>query len=140
MLMDLLAGLVCGLIMGTVFLGVAVYLLWSKEDLYDRLKERLPEAFPPGFVMLAAVIGVPPGCGLLGGLAGVLYHVAEDTTPDGGLGSPNLVFTIAVLGIAVLIGLIVFLLRTRSARIAAVVLTAFAAIFGWALPYLANWR
>ena len=138
---DFVVGVVCGLVLGTVFLGVGIYAVWSKGDTYDRLSKSLPAGLSPTLVMLAFVVGVPPTCGLLGGIAGILYNVAEDSAPDAGLGSPNLVFTAVVLGLVAFFALIWLLLaRRKPSAVALVVLTAFAALFGWILPLLANWR
>ncbi len=140
-MMDVLAGALCGLLMGTVFLGVAIYVLLSKGDTHDRLGKMLPAGLSPTLVMLAMVIGVPPMSGLVGGIAGILYTVAEEAAPDAGLGSPNLVFTAVVLGLVALVALIwLLVVRKRPSAVAFTVLTAFAALFGWFLPLLADWR
>ncbi|MEE8374090.1 MAG: hypothetical protein V3R87_10260, partial [Dehalococcoidia bacterium] len=129
------------LLMGTVFLGVGIYVLLSKGDTHDRLGKMLPAGLSPTLVMLAMVISVPPVCGLIGAIAGILYNVAEGSAPDAGLGSPNLVFTAVVLGLVALVALMWLLLaRRKPGAVAFTVLTAFAALFGWFLPLLASWR
>lgn len=141
MLMDVLAGAMSGLLMGTVLLSVGIYGLLSKGDTYDRLSKSLPAGLSPTLIMLAMVVAVPPVCGLIGGIAGILYNVAEESAPDAGLGSPNLVFTAVVLGLVTFVALIWLLLaRRKPGAVVFTVLTAFAALFGWFLPLLANWR
>jgi cytochrome bd-type quinol oxidase subunit 2 len=140
MIMDFLAGVVCGLVMGTVLLGAAMYVLWSRGDIYERLSKSLPSGISPTLVMLAFVAAVPPTSGLAGGLAGLLYNIAEDSAPDAGLGSPNMVFTAVVLGLVTAVALALLLARRKASPTALVVLAAVAVIFGWILPLLADWR
>lgn len=73
MLVDILAGLVCGLFMGTISLGAAIFIFVSNRDIYDwlakrltkLLPKRLPQGIPPTLVMLSLVIGLP-GLGVMG--------------------------------------------------------------------------
>jgi uncharacterized membrane protein (DUF106 family) len=140
MLMDILAGVVCGLAMGTICLGVGIYILMSNRDMYDRLSKFLPQGFSPTVVMLGLVIGVPPVGVLLGAIAGLAYRLVDDSFPNAGLGSPNFVFTVAILCLAALATLILLLIRKRLVWLGLLINIAFAGIFGWLLPLLANWR
>ena len=140
MFMDTLAGVICGLVMGTVFLGAGVYFVLVNRDIYDRLNRRLPEGISPTMVMLGFVVGTPPLWAFLGAISGLIYHLFEDAYPDSGLGSSNFIFTVAVLGISALAILAIIVLRRRAARLGLVVSIAFAGIFGWLLPLIANWR
>ncbi|MGB2583954.1 MAG: hypothetical protein WBC89_07365 [Dehalococcoidia bacterium] len=140
MLMDILAGVVCGLAMGTICLGVGIYILMSNRDMYDRLSKFLPQGFSPTVVMLGLVIGVPPVWVLLGAIAGLAYRLVDDSFPNAGLGSPNFVFTVAILCLAALATLILLLIRKRLVWLGLLINIAFAGIFGWLLPLLANWR
>ncbi len=136
--MDILAGVVSGLLMGTVFLGAGVFLLVSNPDIYERLAQRFHENMSPTLVMLSIVIAVPPLCGMFGGIAGLLYRVAEDSLPDAGLGSSNLAFTAAILSLATLVVLILLFTRKKAIRLGLIMSIAFAGLFGWILPLLAN--
>lgn len=138
--MDILAGVVCGLAMGTICLGVGIYILMSNRDMYDRLSKFLPQGFSPTVVMLGLVIGVPPVWVLLGAIAGLAYRLVDDSFPNAGLGSPNFVFTVAILCLAALATLILLLIRKRLVWLGLLINIAFAGIFGWLLPLLANWR
>ena len=138
--MDILAGVVCGLAMGTIFLGVAIYVLMSNRDIYDRLSRSLPQGITPTVVMLGLVISVPPGWVFLGAIAGLAYRLVDESLPDAGLGSSNFVFTVAVLCLSALSILIVFLTRKRLVRLGLFINISFAGLFGWLLPLLANWR
>ncbi len=138
--MDILAGVVCGLAMGTICLGVGIYILMSNRDMYDRLSKFLPQGFSPTVVMLGLVIGVPPVGVLLGAIAGLASRLVDDSFPNAGLGSPNFVFTVAILCLAALATLILLLIRKRLVWLGLLINIAFAGIFGWLLPLLANWR
>jgi LPXTG-motif cell wall-anchored protein len=140
MLMDIFAGVVCGLAMGTVCLGVGIYILISNRDMYDRLSKFLPQGISPSVVMLGLVIGVPPVWVLLGAIAGLAYRLVDDSFPNAGLGSSNFVFTVAILCLAALATLILLLIRKRLVWLGLLINIAFAGIFGWLLPLLANWR
>ena len=141
---DILSGIVCGLVMGTVSLGGGIFILFSNRDLYERLARRLPAGISPALVMLAALFAVPPTWGMFGAVAGALYNTAVESAPGSGLGSSNLVFTVAVLiftALAMLPALILLLLKRRKWGYLLIVMNfAFAVIFGWFLPLLANWR
>jgi LPXTG-motif cell wall-anchored protein len=140
MLMDILAGVVCGLAMGTIFLGVGIYFLMSHRDIYESLSRFLPQGITPTVVMLGLVISVPPAWVLLGAVAGLAYRLVDESLPDAGLGSSNFVFTVAILCLAALATLIMLLLRKRLVRMGLFINISFAGLFGWLLPLLANWR
>ncbi|HEY49625.1 MAG TPA: hypothetical protein G4O13_06230 [Dehalococcoidia bacterium] len=127
--------------MGIVFLGVVTYIISTHRDLYDRLAERLPPTLTPTIFMLIIVIILPPVWGLFGLVAGALYHLAEDLYPDGGLGSPNFTFTLAIIILSLILTSLVILIRRRvSWRLGLIVTGTLACIFGWLLPLLANLR
>ncbi len=141
--MDILAGLVCGLFMGTVFLGALILVFLSNRDLYDRLARRLPQGIPPTLVILAVVIALPPAWGTFGAIAGALYNLAIDSAPGSGLGSSNQTFTLAILcltGLLMLPALFLIIRRKKLGWLLFVINLIFAGIFGWLLPLLAHWR
>jgi len=138
--MDILAGVVCGLLMGTIFLGMGIYILVSNRDIYDRLGKFLPQGLSPDPIMLLLVIVVPPSWGLFGGIAGLLYRLADESSPNAGLGSSNYTFTLAILCFTALVTLILLLIRKRLVWLGLITTIAFAGIFGWLLPLLASWR
>jgi len=140
MLTDILAGVICGLLMATVFLGVGVYILVSNRDTYDRLGKFLPQGISPALVMLFFVMAVPPLWALLGVIAGVLYRLADESSPNAGLGSSNFTFTLTILCFSALVTLILLFIRKRWGWLGLITTTTFAGIFGWLLPVLAGWR
>ena len=143
MLRDILAGLVCGLIMGSVSLGALIYVFLTNRDLYDRLAKRLPQAVPPTLVMLSLVVGMPPAWTIFGAIAGALYNLAVDASPGAGLGSSSSIFTLAIICLTVLLMLPAVFLIIRGKKLGWLFLITnliFAGLFGWLLPLLAHWR
>jgi len=139
-LMDILGGVLCGLIMSTVFLGVLVYVLIKNKDAYERLTNVLPSGFSATLALLLIVFGIPPFGIMLGIIAGLIYHAIDAAAPDPGLGSSNFVVTVAVICVTAP-SLIVLLVTRRSlARLGLVLGLAFVGIFGWLLPFLGDWR
>jgi hypothetical protein len=143
MLRDILAGLICGLIMGSVFLGALIYIFLTNRDLYDSLAKRLPQGVPPTLVMLSLVVGLPPAWAIFGVIAGALYNLAVDASPGAGLGSSSSIFTLAIICLTVLLMLPAVFLIIRRKKPGWLFFTTnliFAGLFGWLLPLLANWR
>ena len=143
MLKDVLAGLICGLLMGSVYLAALIYILYTNRDIYDRLSKRLPQGITPVSVMLALVVGLPLTWGLVGAIAGALYNVAIDSAAGSGLGSSNQLFTLVIIGLTALLMLpALFLIIKRNKWGWPFLATniIFLGIFGWVLPFLGNWR
>jgi hypothetical protein len=143
MLNDILAGLVCGLFMGTVSLGAVIFIFFSNRDIYDRLARRLPQGIPPTLIMLSLVVALPPAWGLWGIVAGVLYNVSLDHSPHAGLGSPNSIFTLAIICLTALLmlpPLFLLIRRKKLGWVFIIVNLVFVGVFGWILPLLAHWR
>jgi hypothetical protein len=140
MLMDLLAGIVAGLVMASVFLAAAVFFLFTHRDTYDRLAKRLPPGLSPTALLLLILFGIPSLWGLAGAVGGLLYHLADSSHPGTGLASPNSLFTLVVLCLAALAALVVLVVRRRPDPLGLAITVAFAGIFGWLLPFLATWR
>ena len=143
MLNDILAGLICGLFMGSVSLGAVIFIFLTNRDIYDRLARRLPAGIPPALVMLSMVIGLPPAWAMFGAIAGALYNLAADASPAAGLGSPNFTFTLAIICLTVLLTLLplfLILKRKKLGWVFIIVNLVFLGVFGWLLPLFANWR
>jgi len=141
MLNDILAGVVAGLIFSTVLLGDGVFILLTNRDMHDRLSKALKPPLTPLTVMLGTAFGIPPVSVIIGAVGGIVYNVISEAYPGGGLGSPNLVFTAIALGIAGILALIVLLVRNKLITIPGLITcVAFAGIFGWILPLIADWR
>jgi hypothetical protein len=143
MLRDVLAGLICGLVMGSFYLAALVYIFFTNRDLYDRLAKRLPQGIPPTLVMLSLVVGLPPAWCVVGVIAGALYHGAISAFPGSGLGSSNSIFTVAIIGLTALLmlpDLFLIIKRSKWGWPFFTLNLIFAGIFGWLLPFLGNLR
>jgi hypothetical protein len=143
MLKDVLAGLVCGLLMGSVYLAALIYILYTDRDLYDRLRKRLPPGIPPLSIMLALVVGLPLAWCSIGAIAGALYNVAIDSAAGSGLGSSNQLFTLVIIGLTALLmlpALLLIIKRNKWGWPFFATNIVFLSIFGWVLPLLGNWR
>jgi hypothetical protein len=143
MLRDVLAGLICGLLMGSVYLVALIYIFFTNRDLYDRLGKRLPQGIPPVLIMLSVVVGLPPAWCIVGVIAGALYNIAINASPGSGLGSSNSIFTVAIIGLTALLmlpALFLIIKRRKWGWPFFAINLIFAGIFGWVLPLLANWR
>ena len=143
MLRDILAGLVCGLIMGSVYLGALIYIFLTNRDLYDRLAKRLPPGVPPTLVMLSLVVGLPPAWCVLGIIAGAFYNLAVDAAPGAGLGSSSFIFTMAIIILTVLLMLPATFLVIRRKKLGWLFFATnlvFAGLFGWLIPFIGHSR
>ena len=143
MLMDIIAGLICGLIMGSIYLGALIYIFLTNRDMYDRLAKRLPQGVPPTLIMLSLVVGLPPAWCIFGVIAGALYHFAVDASPGAGLGSSSSLFTLAIICLTVLLmlpALFLIIRRNKLGWLFLITNLAFLGIFGWLLPLLGHWR
>lgn len=95
------------------------------------------QRIPPALLGVVAANGLLLAWTATGLVLGAAYLRAESERPVGGLGSPNRLFTLAVLAVVgSLLGLGVI---ARGRLTAAMALTAAIAVlaFGWALPLLA---
>ena len=133
----ILAGTAGGMLMASIFICAASFMLFSLVRKPTPLFERIFDRFPPQKVMLSIVALAYPIWGIIGAIMGILYVVSVEQAPGGGLGSPNLVFTVGVLVVtAMMAAPIAVLLRPVLIGIIAIA-AASAGVFGWMLPYFA---
>ncbi len=74
----------------------------------------------------------------IGMLVGLLYRYTLEEAPGGGLGSPNLLYTLLIISFAGLSLTAVVAAFRRLPWQLAVVGLSFVALFGWVLPRLAQ--
>lgn len=133
-----IAGATTGLLMASVFVGVGPIMLFSLARDPSPFMRAMLERVSPMPLMMALVVLAYPTWGLVGAALGLVYRASTVEAPGGGLGSPNLVYTGAVVAGALLMALpIAFLLRRVAAGVAALTLI-FAGLFGWLLPFFAR--
>ena len=133
----LVAGVVSGLLMAAVFLVVVPLMLFflfkSGPPWFLALMKRVP----PMRLMMGLLIVAYPTWALVGMVLGLLLLATEAAVPRDGLGSENLLFTLAVtVGALVLVAPYVVLTRRVTPGPAVLTLT-FILVFGWVLPFLA---
>lgn len=133
-----LAGMSSGLIMALVFISVGAITLFSiAKDPPPRFKAFL-ERIPAGTIVIAGVAASYPVGGFVGTVMALLYFASTEAAPGGGLGSPNMVFTIAVIVITSMM-VAPFMILVRRAFVGLLIVTlAFIGIFGWFMPYFVD--
>ena len=136
---EALAGIICGYGLALVATPLVAIALLRARATSPQLQRLLPE----GTSLIAISVILHTFIFLtftaLGLLLGLLLAGLDGRSPEGGLGSPNRVFTafiIATAAIAV-VPLALFASRQRLPLLAGGLL--FAGVFGWLMPYLAQW-
>ncbi len=121
----------------------SVFITLGELMLFFIVKKRPPElrflldTIPASFMAMGIVAIAFPMWGAIGAVTGVLYQISLDEAPGGGVGSPNMVFTVAVVIVSVLM-VAPFFILLRSVLPWVVALTlVFVGLFGWFLPYFA---
>lgn len=136
---EVLAGFVCGYgiaLVSTPLIALAMLRLRAQVPVLARA---VPEQVP--MVALTVVLFwftflLWTGLGMVFGLA---LKGLEDRAPGGGLGSPSLAYTLLVVfWSAVAFAPLAVLLRSARRHVAAMAVV-FIAVFGWLMPYLAEW-
>ena len=133
---EVFSGIICGYALALIVTPIAAVALIRMRVHSDWLRRVVPEETPLlawSLILHTFWFLVLTGIGMVLGL--LLYGI-EERRPDGGLGSPNAIFTLVVIAtsaIAVL-PLAVALPRWRTPLIAAGLV--FAMTFGWIMPYL----
>ena len=133
-----LAGATSGLFMASVFVAIGPVMLFIlAKDPPPALHSVLVRV-PPMTMMMGMLVLAYPTWAVIGIALGLLYRASSSEAAAGGLGSPNLGFTAAVIAAAIILSLPpAVLLRRVLAGVAAMALT-FAGVFGWLLPFLAR--
>ena len=133
---SLLAGFVAGYALGLL----ALVLLAASPQTLINWGRRMQAQFPDNATLPAAFAGVAlvaqTGWGIVGLVFGAIYWALRDT--GGGLGSPSLAFTIAVLVFAIGGAVAAWTVQPAWKRRVLVSAIFFAVVFGWFLPHLAE--
>ena len=133
-----IAGVFSGLLMASVTMTVGpLMLFFMAKDPSPGFQSLLERVSPMKMVMGLLAVSYPLWT-IAGGVAGLIYRVSFEAFPGGGLGSQNLVFTLAVLLFAAGVAAPIFVVLRRMPVGAAVLIVVFAGNFGWLLPFLAR--
>jgi hypothetical protein len=136
---EVFAGFVIGFAVALIASPIAAWAIVSSND-RSGFAQRLA---PPGTSVIALAVVLNLAAVLtftaLGMALGMTLAGVEDRRPDGGLGSPNLVYTLIVVALTAVIAIPMLALpMLRRAAIGGALI--FAALFGWAMPWLATLR
>jgi len=135
---EVFAGFVTGYIMALIFTGLAALMLVEARS-------RLPylaKAIAANISAVALTVPISLIAFLLwtaiGMFLGLLYRYTLEEAPGGGLGSPNLLYTVLIISFGGLtLTAVVAAFRRLPWQMAAMGLS-FIALFGWVLPRLAQ--
>ena len=131
-------GAVLGMLMASVFITISMISLFLV--LKNRREQMMPvmEKYPPMTLAMGIVALSYPTWAVIGGTLALLYRVSLEQAPGGGIGSPNLAYTLAISGMALLLAAPLAILFRRMLIGVLAITLAFIAIFGWFLPYFAT--
>lgn len=134
---EVLAGFICGFVLSLISTPLlAIWLVRSRENI--AFVQRALRGVPVLLVSIPAANIAFLLWTALGIVFGMMLILMERATSQGGLGSPNLLFTLIILVIALIIFLPPFLLLPSARRLVLFLAVCFIGLFGWATPYLAQ--
>jgi hypothetical protein len=133
-----IAGMFSGLLMASVTATLGPIMLFSLAKDPTPFFKALLSKVPPIYMTLGLVVLTYPAWTLVGAVAGILYRVSLEQLPGGGLGSPNLVFTMAIVVVAIMLATPPALLLRRVIVGLAAMAVIFIGVFGWLLPFMAR--
>ena len=125
------------MLMASVFITVSMISLFLV--LKNRREQMMPvmEKYSPMTLAMGTVAVSYPTWAVIGGILAMLYQVCLKQAPGGGLGSPNLAYTLAILGIALALAAPLAIVFRRMLTGVLTITLTFLAIFGWFLPHFA---
>ena len=131
------AGFVVGFAISIAIAPLGAWMLISSND-RSGFAQRLA---PPGtnFVALSVVLHLVAILTFTaaGMILGMILMALEDRHPNGGLGSPNVAYTLIVVALTA-VAVIPLMVVPAVRRYVVIAGVAFAALFGWAMPWLAT--
>lgn len=134
---SVIAGAMLGMMMASIFVALGAMAILPYLDPNSPRIQSMTAGGSTGRI-LAVVVALYLVWAAVGALTGLLNAALDRAVPGGGLGSPNLVFTSALLCLSVLLTVPAALVFRRSAPAIGAIGAAFAGLFGWALPYFAG--
>jgi hypothetical protein len=135
---EVFAGFVSGYIMALIFSGLAALMVVRARSRFPYLAKAIaPNISAVGLAVPISLIAFLLWTAI-GMFLGLLYRYALDEAPGGGLGSPNLLYTVLIISFAGLpLAAIVGAFRRLPWQVAVMGLS-FIVLFGWVLPRLAQ--
>jgi hypothetical protein len=133
---EVFAGFVCGYAIALLFTPLVALTIISARSRVPFLAK----AIAPNISAVALTVPISLFAFLIwtaiGMVLGLLYRGAEQNIPQGGLGSPNLLYTALVFSFGTSALMIIALGLRRLPWQVLVIGVAFVGGFGWAMPYL----
>lgn len=130
-----MSGAMIGLLMASIFITLGELMLFFLYKNRTPAMEPFFERVPPSQLAMGIVAVAYPTWAGIGALFALLFLISVREAPGGGLGSPNLVFTVAVVVMSLMMAApIMYLLRRVVMGVVALTIT-FIGLFGWFLPY-----
>lgn len=134
---EVLAGFVMGYLLAIIWTGLVTVVLarWRRTVTFVR------QVIPLELSMVAVAVPLFSLAFLWGTafgiVMGLIYGGVEDRMPSGGLGSPNLVFTLGVIVSACVPLVVAVSLAQRGYWPFLAMVVSYTVLFGWGMPLLA---
>ena len=136
---EVFAGFVCGFALSIIATPpFAVWVLKSRDDI-PFIRSAVPQGMPLTLLSVPIASFFFLVWTAMGLVFGMVLIAANDAQPQGGLGSPNLLFTVIVLMTAFVLFFPFFAFVRSARRLALFLAIAFVVLFGWATPILAHY-
>ena len=132
------AGAASGMLMASVFVGAGVIMLFVLVKDPPPGMGPLLESLSPSSLALAGSVLAYPTWGIIGVVMGLLYQISIEQAPGGGIGSPNLVFTIGVVVVSAIMAAPFVILLWRVVPGVLAITVSFMGLFGWFMPFFAK--
>lgn len=134
---EVLAGFICGFVLSLISTPLfAIWIVRSRESV--AFVRQAARGVPVLLITIPAANIAFLFWTALGIVLGMTLILVERATSQGGLGSPNLLFTAIILILAAMIFLPPLVLLPSARRMALFLAACFIALFGWVTPYLAQ--
>ena len=129
------SGAMLGLLMASIFITAGELMLFFAYKNRTPGMEPFFEKYPPTTLALTIDALSYPTWAAIGALISILYIISLEQVPGGGIGSPNFIFTLAIIVVALMMAApFMILLRKTIVGVLAITIT-FVGLFGWFLPY-----
>ena len=92
---EVIAGAFSGLLMASVTVALGPIMLFYLAKEPSPFFRALLRKIPPIYMTMGLVVLAYPTWTVMGAVGGVLYRISATEAPGGGLGSPNLLFSLA---------------------------------------------
>jgi hypothetical protein len=133
-----IAGAFSGLFMAAITVVAGPIMLFRMAKNHSPSFLALQARIPPIYMTMGIVATAYPGWAIIGVTTGILYSISAQEWPGSGLGSSNLVYTVAVTAILVIMAAPFAVLLKKNRRAIAAATLLMVVVFGWLLPFLAR--